>query len=78
MITYVFIDFITDIVIARVILGLIFNIYIDESLNIFNFWTNHNVLSMEFMFGFALVLALVSSVINYFSYRNKELLFVEK
>ncbi len=77
-ITYFFINVITEIIIGMLVVGFILGINIENSLNIFNFWAYHNIISMEFMFLFVCILVLVVIVVNYFRYRSKEDLFVEE
>lgn len=77
-ITYFFINVITEIIIGMLVVGFILGINIENSLNIFNFWACHNIISMEFMFLFVCILVLVVIVVNYFRYRSKEDLFVEE
>lgn len=77
MITYILIDFITEIVISRLIVFFVFKVDLYNLLNLLNFWDNHNVLSMEFRFIFILLLVFIFSIINYFWYNNKEMVLVE-
>lgn len=46
--------------------------YLCNSLSVFNFWVYDNVISLPFMFLFAFILLLSSTIIVFLKYRNKE------
>lgn len=46
--------------------------YLCNSLAIFNFWVYENVMSLPFMFLFAFMLFLLSTIVLFFQYKDKE------
>lgn len=78
MISYILIDFILEIVISRIIFGRIFDIDLKHTLNLLNYFSYGEVVSLELMFIVVLLLSIGMTIINYFNYKDKEVLFIEE
>ncbi len=76
--TYIFIDIVAEIFIGNLLLSKILNIHnMTDSLNLFNVWILHDVVSLPFTVMYSLILVIATFIILYFLYRNEEGVIIE-
>lgn len=76
--TYIFVDILAEIFIGNLLLAKILNIHnMTDSLNLFNVWIMHDVVSLPFCIIYSLVLVISTFIILCFLYKNKEGVIIE-
>ncbi len=76
--SFIALDIIVEVFVGNLLLARILNIHnITDSLNLFNFWTYYNVISLPFSIIYSLILVVLSFLTLIFIYKNKEGVLIE-
>lgn len=76
--TFIILDIFLEVFIGNLLFARILNIHnITDSLNLFNFWTYHNVISLQFSIIYSLFLCILSLVMIMLIYKSEEGVIIE-